>query len=92
MSDEFAPEDDNETHVQVVQSETPHWALVVVVEGHGEHVETDEDHDDHVELLVRHDAEDNGLRFPLKQKQKASKTHLLQCRDLDWLNLNGVHS
>jgi hypothetical protein len=70
LLDKFAPEDDNETHVQVVQSETPHWALVVVVEGHGEHVETDEDHDDHVELLVRHDAENNGLRFPLQHKHK----------------------
>ncbi len=42
--------------------------LVVVVEGHGEHVESDEDHDDHVKLLVRHYPKDDGLGFPLKFK------------------------
>ena len=40
--------------------------LSVVVEGHGHHVEGDEHHDDHVKLLVRDDAEHDGLRLPLR--------------------------
>jgi hypothetical protein len=41
---------------------------VVVVEGHGEHVEPDEDHDDHVKLFVRHYPKNDGLGLPLKLK------------------------
>ena len=59
--------DDDESHVQVVQGEAPHGALVVVIQGHGEHVEPDEDHDDHVKLLVGHYPEHDGLRLPLEK-------------------------
>ncbi len=37
-----------------------------MVQGHGQHVEKDEEHNGHVELLVGDDAEDDGLGFPLK--------------------------
>jgi hypothetical protein len=66
LEDALARKDDYESHVEVVECKVPHFALVVVVEGHGEHVERDEQHDDHVELLVGHDAEYDGLGLPLK--------------------------
>lgn len=66
LEDRLRGEDDDEAHVEVVQGEAPHLALVVVVKHHGEHVDTDEAHDDHVKLFVGHDPEDNGLGLPLK--------------------------
>ena len=62
----FGGENDNESEVEVVQGETPHAILVIVIKCHGEHVDTNEAHDDHIELLVGHDPEHDGLRFPLK--------------------------
>ena len=50
----FSCENADEAHVEVLQGEHPHVVLPVVVQGHGQHVEEDEDHDDHVELLVCH--------------------------------------
>ena len=47
-------EDADKAHVEVLEGEHPHVVLPVVVEGHRQHVEEDEDHDDHVELLVCH--------------------------------------
>ena len=58
-------EDADKAHVEVLQGEDPHLRLPIVVEGHGEHVQADEDHDDHVKLLVGHNPKHNGLWSPL---------------------------
>ena len=60
----------NEAHVEIVQGEAPHGTLVVVIQGHGEHVQPNEYHDDHVKLFVRHYSEHYCLRFPLKTHKK----------------------
>ena len=65
LEDALSGKDDDESHVQVVEGEVPHIRLAVVIERHGPHVERDENHYDHVELLVRNDAEHDGLRLPL---------------------------
>ena len=67
LEDAFGGEDADEAHVEVLQSKDPHLGLTIVIQSHGEHVETNEDHDDHVKLLVGHDAKHNCLRSPLKQ-------------------------
>ena len=54
LQDAFGGEDADEAHVEVLEGKHPHVVLPVVVEGHRQHVEEDEDHDDHVKLLVCH--------------------------------------
>ena len=66
LEDTLGGEDADEAHVEVLQGEHPHVVLPVVVQGHGQHVEEDEDHDDHVELLVCNDPKNNRLWSPLK--------------------------
>lgn len=66
LEDALGGEDDNEAHVEVVQRKAPHDGLLVVVQGHRQHVQEDEEHDDHVELLVGDDPKDDGLGFPLE--------------------------
>ena len=85
-------EDADEAHVQVLEGEDPHLGLAVVVEGHGEHIQPDEDHDDHVELLVGHDPKHNCLGSPLKQKtfqrsQSRVETHPWSWDGFDWFLL-----
>ena len=55
LEDALGGEDADEAHVEVLEGEHPHVVLPVMVEGHRQHVEEDEDHDDHVELLVGDD-------------------------------------
>ena len=76
LQDAFGGEDADEAHVEVLQGEDPHLVLSVVVQGHGQHVQPNEDHDDHVKLLVRHNSEHNRLRPPLKKLVKTSQYHL----------------
>ena len=66
-------EDADKSKVEVVQGEVPHVGLPVVVQGHRQHVQTDEHHDNHVELFVRHYPEYNCLRSPLKKKRIKTK-------------------
>ncbi len=61
-------ENDDESHVQVLEGKVPHLSLVVVVQHHSQHVEPDEKHDDHIKLLVGHNSKDDGLGLPLKQR------------------------
>ena len=67
LEDTLRGEDADEAHVEVLQGEDPHLGLAVVVQGHGQHVEPNEDHDDHVKLLVGHNSKHNSLRPPLKR-------------------------
>ena len=76
LQDAFGGENADEAHVEVLQGEDPHLVLAVVVQGHGQHVQPNEDHDDHVKLLVRHNSEHNRLRPPLKKLVKTSQYHL----------------
>ena len=76
LQDAFGGEDADEAHVEVLQGKDPHLVLAVVVQGHGQHVQPNEDHDDHVKLLVRHNSEHNRLRPPLKKLVKTSQYHL----------------
>ena len=69
LENTFCREYTDEAEVQVVQGKVPHVGLSVVVQRHGEHVETDEHHDDHVKLLVSNNTEYNGLRSPLDKKK-----------------------
>ncbi len=46
-----------------------------MVEGHGEHVEPDEDHDEDVELFVAHELEDPVLQLPLFKKTLKRLNH-----------------
>ena len=69
LKNALSTKNDNEAHVQIVQGKAPHWTLMVVIEGHGQHIQSNEDHDDHIKLLVGHDAKHYRLRFPLKIKQ-----------------------
>ena len=54
LEEALGGEDADEAHVEVLEGKHPHVVLPVVVEGHCQHVEEDEDHDDHVKLLVCH--------------------------------------
>ena len=54
LEDALGGEDADEAHVEVLEGKHPHVILPVVVQGHSQHVEEDEDHDDHVKLLVCH--------------------------------------
>ena len=62
LEDALGGEDADEAHVEVLEGEHPHVVLPVVVQGHRQHVEEDEDHDDHVELLVGDDPKYNCLK------------------------------
>lgn len=66
----LAGEYHNEYHVQVIQHVAERCSLLVVVERHGQHVQTDEQHDNHVKLLVRYYLEYYCLWSPLKNKKK----------------------
>lgn len=61
----LAREDNDEYHVEHVENEAEHFSLLVVVQRHRHHVQSDEQHDDHVEFFVCHDFEDDRLRSPL---------------------------
>ena len=66
LENTFGSEDAYEAHVEVFQSKDPHLRLAIVIQGHGQHVEPDENHDYHVELLVCNDTKHNRLGPPLK--------------------------
>ena len=70
LEEALGGEDADEAHVEVLQSKDPHLGLTIVIQSHGEHVETNEDHDDHVKLFVCHDSKNNRLRSPLKHGKK----------------------
>ena len=61
-------EDADEAHVEVLEGKHPHLILAIMVQGHCQHVQPDEDHDDHVELLVGHNPEHDGLWSPLNKR------------------------
>ena len=63
----FSCENADEAHVEVLQGEDPHLGLTIVVQGHCQHVQADEDHDDHVKLLVGYNPEHDCLWTPLKK-------------------------
>ena len=66
LENTFGSEDAYEAHVEIFQSKDPHLRLAIMIQGHGQHVEADENHDYHVELLVCDDSEHDGLWSPLK--------------------------
>ena len=59
-------EDADEAHVEVLEGKHPHLILAIVVQGHCQHVQPDEDHDNHVKLFVGYDSKNYRLWSPLK--------------------------
>lgn len=84
-------EDADEAHVEVLEGEDPHLRLPVVVEGHGEHVQADEDHDDHVKLLVGHNPKHNGLWSPLKYNKVLTFNQIFFQVETHPRSWNGFH-
>lgn len=62
----LAGEHRDEDHVQVIEDGAERVTLLVVIEGHRQHVQPDYQHDCHIELLVRRYFEDDRLWPPLK--------------------------
>lgn len=57
--------DADKDHVKEVQYVAKRLRLLIVVHGHRQHVEANEQHDDHVEFFVRHNFEHDCLGSPL---------------------------
>lgn len=74
----------NKDHIQKVQHIAKRLRLLIVVHGHRQHVEADEQHDNHVEFFVGDDFEDYRLGPPLFWKEGQTETVSLDCGCFFW--------
>lgn len=58
-------EDDDEENVEVVQYVGQDLGRLVLIQRHGQHIQSDEQHDDHVKLFIGDDLKDDRLWTPL---------------------------
>ena len=87
LENTFSGEDADEAHVEVLQSKHPHLSLAVVVQCHGQHVETNENHDYHIKLFIGHNSNLMAIRSLVILEVDAKNMMFVIC-DLKCVQLN----